>query len=396
MKLVSRAGGRSVTGERVIATGGEWAAGLALVRGLRRAGYAPVAALSDPHAVARWSRAPIAKVRVGDPLVDARAHAADLADAAESLDAAALLPGSEASLLAVAEHQDLFRPGTAVGAPAVDVVRRAVDKLAVSEIAGGAGLETPPTYSGRQAVAFAGPFPAIVKPLQSVVSDTSGRRRRVSVALVADATELAAALAETAPAGAFVQPFIGARLLTVNGVAWEGRVVCAVHKRSQRTWPLDAGVFAYGQTVKADRSLEDRCGRLLAELQWSGIFNLQFLETAGGQRLLVDLNPRAYHSLALAIAAGANLPAVWCDLVLGRPACPRRARVGVWFRSETEDLRALWATARRGAAGEALRGLRPRRGTAHALVEPADPGPLFQKLRRVLADGPGQLSKPKR
>lgn len=355
-----------------------------------------MAALSDPHAVTRWSRAPIAKVRVGDPLVDARAHVADLAEAAESLDAVALLPGSEASLLAVAEHRDLCRPGTVVGAPALDVVRRAVDKLTVSEIAGRVGLDTPPTHSGREAVAFPGPFPAIVKPPQSVVTDASGRRRHVSVALVADATELAAALAEKAPAGALVQPFVGARLLTVNGVAWEGRVVCAVHKRSQRTWPLEAGVFTYGQTVEPDRSLEDRCGRLLAELRWSGIFNLQFLETAGGQRLLIDLNPRAYHSLALAIAAGANLPAVWCDLLLSRPARARPARVGVWFRSESEDVRALWATARRGAAREALRGLRPRRGTAHALVEPADPGPLLQKLRQVLADGPGQLSRPKR
>lgn len=140
--------------------------------------------------------------------------------------------------------------------------------------------------------------------------------------------------------------------------------MCAVHKHSQRTWPLYAGVFSYGQTVESDRSLEARCGRLLAELQWSGIFNLQFLETAGDQP--ADLNPRAYHSLALAVAAGANLPAVWCNLLLGLPARTRRARVGVRFRSEVEDLRALWATARRGerakrSAGCALGAVRRTR-----------------------------------
>ena len=152
-------------------------------------------------------------------------------------------------------------------------------------------------------------------------------------------------------------------------------IVCSVHKRSDRTYPPDAGVFAYGRTVEPDPALERGCARLLGEIGWSGLFNLQFLEDASGEPLLIDLNPRAYHSLALAIGAGANLPAVWCDLVLGRPPRAVRPRAGVRFRAEEEDLRALRILARNGARTQVAGALLPRPRTVHALFQARDPAP---------------------
>lgn len=100
--------------------------------------------------------------------------------------------------------------------------------------------------------------------------------------------------------------------------------------------------------------------------------------------MLIDLNPRAYHSMALAIGAGANLPGVWCDLLFGRPARSSRARTGVRFRAEDDDLRAIRALAAAGDFGEAIRALLPRPRTVHALFAVADPGPFAFVIRNAL------------
>ena len=161
-------------------------------------------------------------------------------------------------------------------------------------------------------------------------------------------------------------------------------MVCSVHQRSRRTWPDGAGVFTYGSTVPADPALDAGCARLLSALGWSGLFNLQFLEPADGPPALIDVNPRAYYSMALAQGAGVNLPALWLDLLLGRAPVAVSARAGVRFRSEVDDLRALRTLTRTGRPAAALRGALPRAGTIHALHAPGDPGPLLREIAGLM------------
>jgi hypothetical protein len=156
-----------------------------------------------------------------------------------------------------------------------------------------------------------------------------------------------------------VQPFHAGRLLAVSGVAWQGELVCAVHQRALRIWPPDCGISAYAETVPRDDAREAAVAALLAGIGWSGVFQAQFLE-ADGSAYLIDLNPRVYGSLALAIAAGANLPAVWADLLLGRPP----------------------ALLRLGPGG--LPGLLPRRRTVHAVWSRRDPAPLLATVRKLI------------
>ena len=76
------------------------------------------------------------------------------------------------------------------------------------------------------------------------------------------------------------------------------------------------------------------------ELGWSGVFNLQLIER-DGRDYVIDLNPRFYVSLTLAVAAGLNLPAIWASLLLGLPFEARGYRAGVRFRQEKGDPRAI-------------------------------------------------------
>ena len=129
--------------------------------------------------------------------------------------------------------------------------------------------------------------------------------------------------------------------------------------------------------------------RLIADLGWSGLFNLQFI-VHGGAPLRFDLNPRAYHTLALAVAAGVN-PALWVERLLdARITALREARPGVRFRAEIDDGLAVLRLAKRGDLRAALRAARPHRGTVHALAAPGDRRPALltiaaSPLKRIRA-----------
>ena len=53
---------------------------------------------------------------------------------------------------------------------------------------------------------------------------------------------------------------------------------------------------------------------------FGGLAQLQFVQAPGGAPALIDVNPRFYGSLPLALACGVNLPDAWHALVSGADA----------------------------------------------------------------------------
>ena len=132
---------------RVLVTGSEYPAGLAALRSLDRAGFETWAAVTSSRALGARSRAVAGTVEVPDPRTAPDEFAAALAAAAGRLGIAAVLPGTEAALLALAEREDMFPAGTAVGTSPEAVVRRATDKIALGLLSLRAGLDAPETTS---------------------------------------------------------------------------------------------------------------------------------------------------------------------------------------------------------------------------------------------------------
>ena len=178
------------------------------------------------------------------------------------------------------------------------------------------------------------------------------------------------------PGRMIVQPYITEELRAVGGVMHDGRLVAAVHQRYLRTWPPDCGGACAAETTEPDVELE---GKLTALLDgFEGVFQAQL---AGSY--LLDLNPRVYGSLPLAVKAGANLPAIHCDAVSGRvPSKVVRAVPGVFFRWLEGDLRNVLVGIRSGelSAREAASLLKPRAGSAHGPESLKDPGPMLTRL----------------
>jgi predicted ATP-grasp superfamily ATP-dependent carboligase len=295
-----------------------------------------------------------------------------------------VLPGSEETLVALSERRKELPPGLAAGLPPPEIVRRATDKTALAKLAAAAGLEMPPTVEIGRAELNGAPvrFPAVVKPVRTKTFTDQGFRHG-RVRRVDDAAALVRAV-EALPGDRWlVQPFLRGKLASVSGIAWEGRVLCAVHQVALRIAPAHCGGSSYAMTVARDGDLEAAVERLLAAIGWSGLFQVQFIRTDSGKDYLIDFNPRVYGSLALAVAAGANLPAIWVDLVLGRDPHLPDYRVGVRFRAEEKDVRALARELASGRPAEALRGAVPRRDTAHAVFELRDPLPLLSSAAKL-------------
>ena len=328
---------------------------LAAVRALASAGYRPVVTTSGHRSLAASSRFCARTVEVP------RAGEPDYATALRShLERGylTLLPASDAALIAL--H-----------APAAGLV----DKIVLAQEAERAGILTPPSsvVSTRAELLAAGSeldFPVVVKPSVKHTIAASHSARRVSSLTELEAVEVDGPL--------LLQPYIDDPLRAVCGVMWQGKLVAAVHQRYKRTWPDDCGTASAAETTAPDVVLEERLAHLLRGHE--GIFQAQFAGT-----YLLDLNPRVYGSLPLAVAAGANLPALLCDLIRGRKPHMVRAREGVFYRWIEGDVRHA-INAVRTKEVSALGGLRmlaPRRRTAHSTESLADPRPVFERLRHA-------------
>lgn len=366
---------------RVLVTGGEHIGPLGAMRGLHRAGHEVWATAERDLNYAKRSRAVAGILPAPNPGADPETFAR--ACAAESFDV--VLPGTEAALVALSGRED-FCGGAAVGTCPTELVARATSKDALAELCAAAGLETPRTTRVRVEDIGEAEFPAVVKPLRSELELPDGTLVHAAPRPVATREELLETLRSFPGGEGLLQPFLSDRIYGFCGVAWRGKLVCSEHQLGERIWPADAGMVSYVATVERDADLDAKVARFIADLGWSGIFQIQFL-LSGGRLYAIDLNPRIYISVSLAIEAGMNLPAIWVDLLLGREPRVTDYRVGVKWRWDDGDARAVAWHLARGDRRRGLRGLVPRRHTTHGVFSWRDPGPSLTTLGKLVRRG---------
>ena len=367
---------------RILVTDGEDRAALAACRGLWRAGHTVAVAAGVQGAATHASRACSARLVLPRSL-SADEFVAALAAAVRRTRYDLLLPASDAALLAVSRSRERLPSLLLRWLPPDETVVRTMQKAALIEHGARAGFAVPDTElcadrAEVHAAAAAFGFPVVVKPSMSIV-----RARREAARIASDRAQLDAAL-----------PFLGtpvlvqrfyerASVLSLAGVAANGRLVAVVTARWSRRWPPLDGAASFAETLAPPSSLVDRTEKLVGVLGWEGIFELELLELGAETFVPVDFNPRPFGWMALALRAGANLPAAWADAARGIGSRPLVARAGVRYRWEDGDLKHLLWQLRRRHAGAAAAVLVPRRHVVHAYFELRDPRPLGAAFARV-------------
>lgn len=375
---------------RVLLLADESPGSLAAVRGLRASGYEPWVAVSRDDTYAARSSSAAGVVRLPVEHVDSDTYAEDLASRIDARTFSAILPATEASLIALSGRDALF-PGTSVGTCAATVIDRATDKLHLGELAARYGLETPPTVplSPQSVNDERLTFPLLAKPLHSVGTAADGRDLRRRRVVIAERREQLERLLAESPADVrwIAQPLIEGALSAISGVAWQGQLLSAFCQRSLCIWPPRTGMTACAISTPLDRELHHGVAGIVADLGWSGIYNLQALRTENGP-VVIDFNPRVYGSMALALASGHNLAGAWADLLLGkRPEFPPY-RVGVTVCVEERFSRALLDKIGAGRLREAVRLARWQRHSQNAVLSREDLRPVLAlavRARRKLA-----------
>lgn len=356
---------------------------LAAARSLDRAGWHVGVASSGPASVVATSRSVRAHHEVPAAAADPRAFADGVAGLTEAHGYELVFGVDDGQVLALSEHAGRIRAIVPHAAHAS--VRRALDRLELSRAAVRAGLAAP-----RTRLAEPGEAPgadAVVKARGYTALPAPEGFSRVETSL-GEADVLAAAVEAVQAAGgeAIVQERIRGDLIAVTVLADRGGRLIGEHQQiSTALWPPDAGVSTCAESIAVDRRLMAGVEQLLADLDWFGIAQLQFLVPPGGVPHLIDFNPRFYGSLALAVRAGADFPVAWAQLATGAgPGGRVASRPGVRYQWLGGDVRRALAQREGGLPADLARTLARAPGSAHALWSVRDPQPRLRRVARLL------------
>ncbi len=307
---------------RIVVTDAQERAVLAMIRCLASTGSRVTAVASTRTAPGLWSRGPDRRRLAPDPRASVDGFLGALEQVVADGSQDALLAGADAALLAISGNRERFAGLVELGLPSHEIVLRALDKDALEAAAAKAGLPVPDgrvSQTADEALAAAAQlgYPAVVKPLQTVV-EVDGSSRRWGSEVVGDPAALEDAARRFGPC--IVQRRLEGPVISVGGVMAEDRLLAAAVSQYDRTWPVAGGNVSFSHTITPPPGLLERVATLVRGLHWSGMFELELIGPADGALAAIDFNPRAYGSMALSVAAGAPLPAIWRDWLLSGSA----------------------------------------------------------------------------
>jgi len=372
-------------GPRVLVTDAEHRSVLAACRGLAAAGYRVSTVAEERLALGHWSRCSKERIMLAGPQTEPEGYVERLSQVLRRGEYDLVMPGTELSLLPISERRDLIEPYALLGLPPHEVVLRALDKPLLHAQAAAVGLAPPKGVicsSTEEALATASglEFPVVVKPLRSVTW-RAGRIRQQIAQVVGDVSALEAAIAVVGGPLTLQEYVSGTNIISCAGVRVDGRLLGLTFARYGRTYPSQVGSAALAITVAPPRPLTRQIEELLGLIGWQGIFELELLELGEDRFGAIDFNPRPFGWMALAVGAGANLPALWCDHILGRRSVPPGgARVGIHYRWEDGDLRNALVQLRHARVRSTAAVLRPHRRVVHAHFRIDDPAPMVARM----------------
>lgn len=326
---------------------------------------------------------------VPDNLTDGAAFAAALLELAPGHDV--LLPMGMHAINPVARCADAFAARIKLALAPAATIDRADNTPQLLGMARELGIPVPAQWKvgdyatlGRLAEAVR--YPAFVK-----IGIEAGLPPGDRYAIARNAAELTAAVERLSPYNP--DPIIQ-ELLTGPGIGFEAlydfehRPVARFAHQRLRQYPLEGGPSTYCVSIHNARA-EEYSLRLLEQLRWTGLAMVEFkIDERTGTPVLMEINPRPWGSMQLAIHAGVEFPWLWYQLARdgGLPVQPDW-RDGVRLRYFANDARAALAEARRAGslgARAAIIGslLDPR--VAEGVFSLRDPRPSWAYLTKAL------------
>ena len=305
---------------------------LAIIRSLGEKGIAVTAGDNKRFAMGFFSKHCTEKVLYPSPVENPELFKRKLLGYVSKNKIDVFMPISNPILLSVSRSLNEFSKHTSVPVPPFTTVMKALDKSLTLKVAEGIlhpVTFSPEKYSDISKIAKEANYPLVIKPRIS-----SGSR---GIKYANNAAELVYYFKVTAEKYGIplVQEYIpGDEMYGVSALLSKDARVRAffVHKRI-RQFPLSGGPSTY--RVSVSNELIARMGiKLLEEMGWYGVAMVEFkVDRRDGKPKLIEVNPRFWGSLSLAIEAGVDFPYLLYRLAVDGDVQPRyNYKVGVKSR----------------------------------------------------------------
>jgi predicted ATP-grasp superfamily ATP-dependent carboligase len=344
------------------------------VRGLGRGRIGVIALGPDRGAAGRWSRYATRREVGPDAVTNPEAYAATIARVATERGPLVVYPSREESIDAILDHLAEMPPEVLLPYPTDHALRRIRDKPGLGPLTAEVGLRSPAAIveaTVGEVLASSIPVPSVIKPAGPVGGGLGSAR------LIESHEQLQEALPRRVVSPeerVLVQEQATGPLISLELVLdREGQVAVQFQGLARETWPPKAGSISYAVSVAPDPDLVERAAQFLRNAGYWGLAQLDFVDDARG-KTLIDVNPRFYACLPLALSCGVNLPLVWHAVATDGPIPPPSTyRVGVTYRWLKGDV----AAAIQGSPRRLLRrAARAGAGSVWASDDPL-PGLLF-------------------
>lgn len=382
--------------------GGHSLSALAVVRSLGRAGIDVRLGEFSRGTLAGASR--FVRSRVLLPEAASRADALEAALREEALahPGRVWIPMTDEILDVVDGIRDRL-PGALLPFPDSPTLALAWDKGRLLEAAAKAGIRSPATLQPESAAQLEAALPALRFPV--ILKPRRSKWRSGSRFLVGSVRQIGSP-AELIPAWEavhreiprpLVQEFIPGYGMGVFVLADGGKVLARFSHRRLREKPPWGGVSVLRESAPFPEALRAPVDALMSALAWRGVGMIEFrIDERDGTPYLMEINPRFWGSLQLAVDAGLDFPRLLHGLALGEPPRDPGYRIGVRSRWLLGDLDHLLIRLRRGGSPHALPPHLPRSrwGAVLAFLNPFagreevfninDPGPALFEWRHYL------------
>ena len=389
----ARSSGKTLplSGVRAIVTDAETRLGLHVIRSLGRAGCrvtalanqasGPVIGFSSRYAAERirlpqgdyWETLPAALEELGPE------H--DL-----------LMPISAFSITVVATSRERIEPLIKLFIPELEAFKLASDKRSTTEAGRRSGVPIPETYGSPEpsevvdwAEGLRDRLPLVVKFSDEERAEAWAPSERYRI--VRSHQELAREYARMHEIAAYplVQEYVdgdGFGFFTVMDP--RGEPVGSFCHRRLREYPISGGPSTLCESYH-DPALVETGIRLLKALDWRGVAMVEFNQyRSTGEYKLLEINPRFWGSLPLAMHCGMDFPLYQAQIALGmRPTPPAGYPIGRKMRFFFPDLLAVREEWRSGPKGKVFRrylGELLDLSIKDGIFDVDDPRPLFTYL----------------
>lgn len=306
---------------KTLVTDGRSLAALAIIRSLGRNGHTIHCGESFKHNLSSYSRYADGQVTYPEPEDNPDAFVEYLQIACEQESYDLIIPVRDDTTILLSKHQEIFSDLTNVYVAPYDVLGPLMDKGETIKLAQRANVPTPNTWFPEQTpierIREQVEYPVLVRPRRS-----SGSRGIQYVSNPQEFTE-AVEMVSAEYGTPIVQDYVEKSGYTT---------ACVLFDRDQQTigefsyerikeYPLSGGPTVVGESTD-DKEAKAYAKKLLREAGWMGPAEVEFIIDQDRTPRLLEVNPRFWMPVQLAISAGVDFPVLLAELATGGESDP--------------------------------------------------------------------------